>query len=364
MKARALKLTALFAGLAVFGGIVYLARDSVVAPSKVEQLGSASPSPAVSIAGTPTAKSNDVIEDFLVRLQQRRVTLAQMLEFRQTLLEGDPAKSIVAIRAFLATGKDVSTGLTFELGEGGNLDRAPTLRLLLLDLLGQLSRKAKTADASAVSKEILAEKKSSDEWAIALRNVAWTEPQSQSYLAAKFAEMARHEPWRTRPGAGFLEAFDVAVYSREVSVLQPLGELLQQPETELQRAAAMALDRLAALAPLEVMQQLNAQPGMFADSPFLRADWFSKADLRDPAQRAAFETYLARGDVAMDEKSKAIKALAAPGEFISDNLLTPPPAPADDSARDAAVLTAAKDWGTRFPELSAPLTILRERLGP
>jgi hypothetical protein len=125
----------------------------------------------------------------------------------------------------------------------------------------------------------------------------------------------------------------------------------------------VALDRLAESAPLDVMQKLNSQPQLFADYPFLRADWFAKADLREPAQRAAFETYLARPDVTLQEKSKALKALASPGQFISDNLLTTPPPPGDDAAREAAVLDAASDWSRRFPQLGAPLTSLRERLG-
>jgi hypothetical protein len=253
--------------------------------------------------------------------------------------------------------------MAFELGQGG-LVHAPTLRLLLLDVLGQLSRKARTADAAEVSREILAEKKSSDEWAIALRNVAWYEPQSRTLLASKFAEMVRYEPWRTEPSAGFLEAFDAAVFSRQATVMEPLNEMLANPSSDLQRAAAVALDRLAQSAPLEVMQKLNAQPQMFADHPFLRADWFAKADLREPAQRAVFEAYLARTDVSLAEKSKALKALASPGQFVSENLITSPPAPDDDAAREAAVLSAATDWSRRFPELNAPLATLRERLSP
>jgi hypothetical protein len=232
--------------------------------------------------GAAMPESTRGIEDLLDRLQKRQVTPAQLLAFRDSLLNGDPHAVIPAIRAFLATGKDVSTGYAFELGDGGSLERAPTLRLLLLDVLGQLSRKARTADASEVSKEILAGKNSSDEWAIALRNVAWHEPQSQGFLAAKFSEMIRYEPWRSQPSTGFLEAFDVAVYSRQVAVMEPLDEMLGNPVSELQRAAAVALDRLAESAPLEVMQKLNSQPQMFADHPFLRADWFAKAILVNP----------------------------------------------------------------------------------
>ena len=52
------------------------------------------------------------------------------------------------------------------------------------------------------------------------------------------------------------------------------------------------------------------------------------------------------------------------GHFVSDNLLTPPPPEVDDDARAQTVLKVATDWTAKFPELSAPLGILRERLSP
>jgi hypothetical protein len=364
MNSRVFTISALGAGIAILFAIAFIVRNPKDTPPTARNSASTTTIPEISTPVAATAKSNDVFEDFLDRLQKRQVTPGQLLAFRKALLEGDPAIVIPAIRAFLATGKDVSTGLAFQLGEGGELEGAPTLRLLLLDVLGQLSRKTRTADAASVSREILADKKSSDEWTIALRNLAWCEPQSRAFLASKFSEMIRYEPWRTQPSGGFLEAFDVAVFSGQVNVMEPLNEALQAPQPEMQRAAAMALDRLAESAPLDVMQKLNSQPQMFADHPYLRADWFAKADMREPAQRAQFEVYLARPDVALSEKGKALKALASPGQFISENLLTNPPSPTDDTAREAAVLAAATDWYRRFPELAAPLAILRERLEP
>jgi hypothetical protein len=364
MNSRVFKISALAVGVAIAFAIGFVARKTGDAPATAVATPSKTmPADEVTAPVAKPVESKNVIEDFLDRLQKRKVTPGELVAFRQALLNGDPATLIPEIRAFLATGKDVSTGMAFELGHGG-LEGAPTLRLLLLDVLGQISRKARTADAADVSKEILADKKSSDEWAIALRNLAWHEPQSRAFLAAKFAEMVRYEQWRTQPSSGFLEAFDVAVFSRQATVMEPLNELLANPLPDLQRAAAVAMDRLAESAPLEVMQKLNSQPQMFADHPFLRADWFAKADLREPAQRAVFEAYLARTDVSLAEKSKALKALASPGQFISENLITAPPTVEDDAAREAAILSAATDWSRRFPELNAPLGTLRERLSP
>jgi hypothetical protein len=364
MNSRVTKLSALLVVVIICAAIGFIGRKPKELGTAAQSLAQATPAPEASTPIVATPESKNVIEDFLDRLQKRQVTPAQLLAFRNALLEGDPATVIPAIIAFLATGKDVSTGLAFGLGEAGVLEQAPTLRLLLLDVLGRLCRKAGSPEAARVSREILAGKKSSDEWAIALRNLAWHEPQSRAFLASKFSEMIRYDPWRTQPSSGFLEAFDVAVFSGQVTVMEPLHEALQDPLTDVQRAAAVALDRLAEAAPLEVMQKLNAQPQLFADHPFLRADWFAKADLRERAQRAAFETYLARPDVTMAEKDKALKALASPGQFISENLLTAPPSPGDDDKREAAVLSAANDWMNKFPDLAKPLAILRERLQP
>jgi hypothetical protein len=365
MNSRGFKISALIAGIAISFALVFLIRNGTRQPVAVVNTVTPVPTaPVESAEVTKPSEPRSVIEDVLDRLQKRTITPSELLAFRQALLEGDPAAAIAQIRAFLATGKDVSTGFAFSLGQGGVLERAPTLRLLLLDVLGQLSRKARTADAADVSKEILSEKKSADEWAIAVRNVAWHDPQSGAFLASKFSEMFHYDSWRREPSSGFLEAFDAAVFSRQVSVMATLNDALQDPMVDLQRAAAVALDRLAESAPLEVMLKLNAQPEMFAEHPFLRADWFAKADLRESAQRAAFEAYLARPDVTMAEKTKALKALAAPGHFVSDSLITVSPPPVDDASRDAAVLSAATDWSRQFPNLATPLAILRERLAP
>ena len=70
------------------------------------------------------------------------------------------------------------------------------------------------------------------------------------------------------------------------------------------------------------MTFLNANPEQVADRPFVRADYFAKANLAERAQRDAVEQYLQRGDVAAAEKAKFLRAIAAPGSFVSDSLLS------------------------------------------
>ena len=62
-----------------------------------------------------------------------------------------------------------------------------------------------------------------------------------------------------------------------------------------------------------------------------------------------------------------MQALAAPGSFVSENLLTestPPPADDGTAARREALGKVTADWLTtnRFPDLTAPLTQLERRL--
>lgn len=289
---------------------------------------------------------------------------AAVEELRRTLLAADPRQAIRAIEDFLAEGRDAATGGEFSLGEKGALASAPTLRVLLLDVLGQISRGTRSDAAAKVSRAILESKDSADEWALALRNVAWHEPGAKPYLAGKMREMLAHEPWRARPSAGMLEAFDVIVFAEDTALVPDLAAMQRTGSRELQYAAAIALDRLAEQGPLEVMTYLNTHPTELADRPLLRADYYAKADLAQIAQRAAVEIYLGRPDVTAEEKVKLLKGLATPATFVAETLLTEPPPPDDGTARLAALARATSDWlaAERFPDLRPHLQQLQQRL--
>ncbi len=266
--------------------------------------------------------------------------------------------------SFLSTGQDARTGETFGIQKGGGLAGAPTFRVMLLDLLGRIARDSGSDEALKYSRALLARQTSADEWAIALRNVAWSAPEDRTYLATKMREMLAYQPWRQQPGAGFLEAFDVIVFTRDVTFSADLAAMANSEDDSLKRAAATAMDRLSEMAPLDVMNYLNGHPAEFSALPFLRADYFSKADLSQVQQRQAVETYLARADVTAAEKDKLLSVLASPGSFVGDTLLTDP-APADEPPQRSSGLRAAVgDWlkGNRFPSLTGPLVQLQRRL--
>ena len=176
--------------------------------------------------------------------------------------------------------------------------------------------------------------------------------------------MLDYQPWRQRPGAGFLEAFDVIVFTRNATFASDLAALATSEDDAVKRAAAAAMDRLSEMAPLDVMNYLNGHPAEFADRPFLRADYFSKADLSQAQQRQAVEAYLARPDVTAAEKGKLLSVFASPGTFVGDTLVTQPSVADDPPQRTAGLRAAVGDWlkGNRFPDLAGPLAQLQRRL--
>ena len=357
-----LALAALIAAGIIFGTSFRKRNPSGSAPSlRIGELQSdnvmAEPSPE------PVGASS-LLDRMLQRLKGGDSQPGDLERFRRTMLGLPPSEVMAAILKFLASGQDALTGEAFAVTEGGSLKGAPTLRILLLDLLGQLSRRTNSPEGLAASRAILSQKTTADEWAIALRNVGWSELNERAYLTNKVREMIEHAPWKERPSAGFREAFDVIVFVRDPAFIPDLAEMLRGEDAELQSTAAVTLDRLSESAPLEAMTFLNQNPGELGDKPFLRADYFSKADLSQPAQRAAVETYLARPDVTIPEKTKFLGVLASPGSFASDTLLTQPPPDEFPPERIAGLRQTLGDWvqSGRFPELTASLLLLQNRL--
>ncbi len=365
---------AALAGALVLGSIVYLLRSPEL-PTDTEAGPAATPAqPAQTEARADETEARpssgnpvlDGIDNIFARLQSGQASDADLDALRRDLLNADPAQATAAIRAFLESGKDIPTRQEFMIGEGGVLASAPTMRTLLLDVLGQISKKTGSDAAAVISREVLQTKESPDEWAVAMRNVAWHDPKSKPYLAGKVREMLAHEPWKLQPSAGFLESFDVVVYSEDPTFVPDMANLLRGENEELRRASAVALDRLSAMAPLEVMNYLNANPNELADRPFLRADYYAKANLADPAQLQALEAYLSRGDVSVPEKTKLLKALATPASFVSENLLTVSTAPEDDSVvRDQQLSQTFDQWikQGRFPQLQGTMQQIQGQLG-
>jgi hypothetical protein len=322
---------------------------------------------SVSLAATgdrDDASPAGVLARFFSRLREGDLKPGDLDALRRAIMEGPRGEAIVAVVQFLNSGQDATTGEAFIVGDKGELTGAPTFRVLLLDLLGRLCRESKNPEALTLSRKLLENKTSADEWAIALRNVGWGSPADTEYLAAKARELLNYQPWRQQPTAGFREAFDVIVFARAVPLIPDLSQILTEEDPSLQTSAAVALDRLAELAPLDAMNFLNQNRGELAQKPFLRADYFSKADFSQPSQRVAVETYLSRPDVELAEKAKMLAVLASPGSFTSDTLLTSPPPDEFPPQRTQALRETVTEWlrSARFPQLYGALEQLQRRL--
>ena len=257
---------------------------------------------------------------------------AALNALREALGGADPKVALAAIRGFLATGQDAATGLRFKVGEG-------------------------TADAAEEARATLQANTSPDESAVAMRNLAWADPTgSKGLLASSERAMLNNAAWRQSPTGGYLEAFDVAAYAGDASLLDQLAPLGTTP-SPVQRAALIAMERLSAMAPGEVVSYLNAHPDLLADRPLLRADYMGNVDLSDPAQLAQAESYLARTDVTDAEKNKFIERLAVPAGFSSDNLLTPSTIPVSLPDHAKLVNQVAGQWlsSGKYPALQPAL---------
>jgi len=364
--ARLLLYAGLIAAFAIAGFLIgkYMRADRGGARQPEAKAAAAKPGEDLDHAPEADRSPAGLLARIFEKLRSGGVPPGELDWMRRRLLAADPAEALAAISAFLKTGKDARTGEQFFIGKGGQFDGAPTMRVMLLDVMGRICRETGSDDAAAVSRALLDRKTSADEWAVALRNVAWSTPDDRTFLAAKMREMLAYQPWSQQPGSGFLEAFDVIVFTRDATFVSDLGAMVQSEDDAVKRAAAMALDRLSEMAPLDVMNYLNGHPSEFATSPFLRADCYSRADLSQAPQRAAVETYLARPDVSSEEKAKLLSVFASPGSFVGDTLVTQPPPDDLPPQRIAGLQNAVNDWlqANRFPALNGPLAILRERL--
>jgi hypothetical protein len=273
--------------------------------------------------------------------------------------------AVAAIRAFLDSKEDAATGLGFRLAASGSLDEAPTFRTFLLDELGRLD----PAAAAEYAKVVLASMDSPDEWAVALRNLAWGDgsAEGRSMLRQKTAEMLQYGSWQQNPSVGYLEAFDVAVYLGGTDLLPALSSLVrQQDNPAMAHASFLALDRLVINDPADVLAALEAAPDLMQGRESTRADFFARADVRDPNQRQVLESYLLNPAISAAELNTFAGVYPNANFMISPNLLTQNTTPGHDTlvSRDAQSLAVAQQWlaDPRFANLAPVLTRITQRL--
>ena len=288
-------------------------------------------------------------------------------ELRVAIRQAPEEVAAAAVVEFLKTGDDAPTGLPFEVGPEGMMDAVPNVRSALLDLLPSLDPVA----ALAVAREIMDQRTSADEYALALRNMAWNDLDGdlKSELSARFMDLLK-SPWLDQPSAGFLEAFDIAVEVGGGAMVDRLvalaGEATAKSNSAASRAAFMSLDRMIVRDRALLVTAFSGDDRWMDFAPLQRASLMSRLDLMEPAQRDVFSRYLAADSLAADELEYFAKVFPNENFLYGHRLVTADEAtPTIDEvkAADARVLGELDALEATLPDAAkGAIRRIRERL--
>lgn len=295
-------------------------------------------------------------------------TRAILADLRAYLDSLPPGVAAAVITAFLADpSNNAPTRIEFSISQSGFLDGHPSLRVALLDWLGQID----PLQAGVMAARVLSSPTDADEWAVSLRNYARAHPDSdsQAFLRSKTEELIRNPDWRVNPSVGFFEAFDVLVHTHATDSAPLLGDLVadRSPQGKpLAHAAFLTLDRLTFREPAVMMEQLAARPELIQARGEMVANLFARADLRDATQQQLVRSYL------LDPARTASELAAFAGVYpnanftISKNLLSKNLTLTRDeiAARDSAALEIVKVWQAdpSFEPVKSHLATMHQRL--
>ena len=159
----------------------------------------------------------------------------------------------------------------------------------------------------------------------------------------------------------------MAVYLGGTNLAPALGDLIRwQDNPAVAHAAYLALDRLVITDASQLLAALEAAPELMQGREATRADYFARADVRDPQQRQVLETYLLDPHRSAAELAQFAGVFPNANYMISQNLLTPTPTPdhAALTSRDAASLQIVQAWlaDPRFAKLQPQLQRAKQRL--
>ena len=289
------------------------------------------------------------------RTAKNRMALAGLHAQLQKLPHGEAVQQLVA---FLDSGADAGTGLPFEVGRGGWLTTAPTVRVAALDWLGEFD----PAAAAETARQVFAKSNSADEWALALRNYYRQNQPADAYFIARVGEAFSRESWLQNPSAGLAEALDFPV---AIGGSEGFGLLTGL----LQRSPAMRWAALAAVDAWVLEKRATAIPllaGGGALDENSRAALLARADIRDEAQRQVIESYLTSDGVPPAAKAEFLRQFPNQNMIVGNHLVTVihPMTLRESAQLDAAALAFVDGLikAGAHPELSKELAASRERL--
>ena len=297
-----------------------------------------------------------------------------LADLRATLHAAPPEVAAAAIKTYLDTKEDTSTGLTFFVGGEGDLPEASTIRTALLDAISEVDPAASVASA----RQVLAQSQSPEEWALALRNLA-RQNQDDSHteeLRQALGKMLDNQQWLANTPGAFLEAFDVAVALGGPAEIQSMASVLHLEDVHgeevmngVSTAAFDALERMTYRNPAQTVKQFDATPDLLAWAPEQRGSLMARAELGDPAQRAIVEKYLLRTDLTAAEvasfaSSFPNRSLVLGNALVSNTTGIGVDTAADSTTDQAAVLAIVQQWqqNPRFQARQAELDQIAMRL--
>jgi hypothetical protein len=322
--------------------------------------------PVIAGAATPANDIGQTLKRLLEVVRKEPGSSRQQWAACRNYLNSVPRESSsTAIREFLDSKQDAAMLPEFVIGSGGFLTHAPTVRVALLDYLGQIDQ----TGAARYAEAILASKGSPDEWAVGLRNYAIfaSTPESRYYLLHKLREMISDASWQANPSQGFLEAFDVAVFLREPDLIELLsGLMLKKDNARVAHAAFLALDRLVLANPRGALNALLQNPDLMAGREATRASYFARANVTNGPERFLLESYLLSPHVTSEELAAFAGVYPNANFMLSNNLLTHsiPQTSPDLRTHDKEALSVVETWirDERFTGVRSHLMQARKRL--
>jgi len=302
--------------------------------------------PEVETAATLAAGLKD-LEAYLHEPHSKNDIATALERFRTRLMHAPRGVAVADIMGYMGSGQDVPTTLPFTIGPGGWLASASSMRIFLLDALGEVDPES----AAQYAKVILDQPGASpDEWALSMRNLAQRDPDmaNDPYLQEKARELVTNAQWLSQPTAGLMEAFDFVVFTKQTNLTPVLTGYMDDgnQSSAVRFGSFLTLDRLTLSEPAAVFAQLNDQPDLLSAEPSMRAAMFARADVTDPAQLAAVETYLQRPDLTPAELNQFAITFPLFTQAISNNLATTQQMLniQQMAERDAATLAVVNQW--------------------
>jgi hypothetical protein len=223
---------------------------------------------------------------------ERSQLLARLKALKASIHALPPDVAAATLIAWLDSGADAPTRLSFVVGAEGVMDESPTFRTALLDLLGQTDPVA----SLGYSQDLLAAKPGPEEYALALRNLAWLNPDGAqtALIRQSFLALLTDPALSEQPTPGYLESFDVAVAVANADLVRALlaNQSTQLGNDVLSRTTFIALDRIMLRTPEAILDAFAADPRFLADQPNWRASLLARLDPSNPEHVEQLRNYL------------------------------------------------------------------------